>query len=98
VTTGAFPADSFAVYSTSGLYVPDVHATIARVAPHLKGDVDLSGFITSGDVVGMVNYIFKSGSLPVPALADLDGFPPANAGDIIYLINYLFKSGPPPIG
>lgn len=96
--TDLFPLDSFAVYSPSGLYLPTLLPTIARVAPHIKGDVNRSGFVTSGDVVDMVNYIFKSGSLPDPNLADVDGAPPATAGDIIYLINYLFKSGPAPIG
>jgi len=93
-----FPYDSLAVYATRGVYKPDVIPTLGRVAPYYKGDVNLSGYITSGDVIDMVNYIFKSGSLPVTSLADVDGSPPANAGDIIYLINYLFKSGPPPIG
>jgi PKD repeat protein len=93
-----FPSDSLAVYATRGVYKPDVIPTLGRVAPYYGGDVNLSGYITSGDVIDMVNYIFKSGSLPVTSLADVDGSPPANAGDIIYLINYLFKSGPPPIG
>ena len=94
----SFPADSLAVYATPGTYRPDVVPTRARVAPYFKGDVNLTGFVTSGDAVDMVNYIFKSGTLAVPSLADVDGSPPVNAGDIIYLINYLFKSGPPPIG
>ena len=93
-----FPSDSLAVYATAGTYRPDVIFTRAKVAPYLKGDVNLTGFVTSGDAVDMVNYIFKSGSLPAPDLANVDGAPNATAGDLIYLINYLFKSGPPPIG
>jgi dockerin type I repeat protein len=93
-----FPSDSLAVYSTKGVYVPVLLPTIARVGPYLKGDVNLSGSITSADVIDMVNYIFKSGTLPVTALSNVDGNGSSDAGDIIYLINYLFKSGPPPIG
>lgn len=93
-----FPLDSLAVYATAGVYQPDVVFTRAKVGPYYKGDVNLNGFVTSADVVDVVNYLFKSGTLPVPALADVDGTPPSNAGDLIYLINYLFKSGPPPIG
>jgi PKD repeat protein len=97
-STLLFPADSLAVYSSLGTYRPSVVPTLAKVAPHLKGDVNQNGFVTSADVIDMVNYIFKSGSLPDPALSDVDGTPPSTAGDIIYMINYLFKSGPPPIG
>jgi subtilisin family serine protease len=97
-TTTTFPFDSLAVYAPPGVYRPEVLGTVARVGPYYKGDVNLSGLITSADVIDMVNYIFKSGTLPEASLADLDGNPPANAGDIIFLINYLFKSGPAPIG
>jgi PKD repeat protein len=83
-TTDLFPSDSLVAYST-------------RIGPHIKGDVNQNGFVTSGDVIDLVNYVFKSGAVPDPDLGNVDGNLVVDAGDIIYLVNFLFKSGPPPI-
>jgi PKD repeat protein len=96
-TTDLFPSDSLVAYSTLGAYVPDVLPTTARIGPHIKGDVNQNGFVTSGDVIDLVNFVFKSGAVPDPDLGNVDGNLVVDAGDIIYLVNFLFKSGPPPI-
>lgn len=98
LTTDLFPADSFGVYTPLGRYEPDVVATQARVAPYSKGDVNLSGYPTSQDIIDMVAYVFRSGTLPHPDLANVNGDETVDAGDIIYMVNYLFKGGSPPIG
>ena len=59
-----------------------------------RGDVNGNGISNSEDIIYLVNYIFKGGTMPFgPYTADMncDGVP--NAGDIITLVNYVFKSG-----
>jgi len=61
------------------------------------GDANGDGVINSADVTYLINYLFKSGSEPVPWEAgdtNSDGI--INSSDIVYLINYLFRGGPPP--
>ena len=62
-----------------------------------RGDVNADGLIDVGDVVYLINYLFKSG--PPPNLiqaGDANCDSNVDIGDVIYLINYLFKSGPSP--
>lgn len=61
------------------------------------GDVNADGIIDVGDVVYLINYLFKSGPDPIPLLAGdatCEGF--VNVGDVVFLINYLFRGGPAP--
>jgi hypothetical protein len=62
------------------------------------GDVDLGGTVTSGDIIYLVNFVFKGGPLPQPceAAGDVDCGGSVTSGDIIYLVNFVFKGGPPP--
>lgn len=63
----------------------------------LRGDVNGDGSIDIGDMVYLLNYLYKNGPTPFPlasADANCDGV--VNIGDVIYLINYLFKGGPLP--
>lgn len=63
----------------------------------LRGDLNADGLIDVGDVVYLINYLFKSGPPPNPMLtgdANCDSL--VDVGDVVYLINYLFKSGPAP--
>lgn len=64
----------------------------------LQGDVDLSGSVTSADVIYLVNYMFKSGIIPLPcvASADVDCSAEVTSADIIGMVNFVFKSGPAP--
>jgi hypothetical protein len=66
---------------------------------YLCGDANGDKVVDVGDVVYLVNYLFKSGPAPNPSIAgdaNSDGI--VNVGDVVYLINYLFKSGPAPCG
>ncbi len=62
-----------------------------------RGDANSDGVINVGDVIYLINYLFKGGPVPNPQLAgdaNCDGT--VDVGDVIYLINYLFKGGAPP--
>jgi len=50
-----------------------------------------------GDVVFLINYLFKSGPAPsIREAGDVNTDDNVDVGDVVYLINYLFKSGPAP--
>ncbi|MFH1335945.1 MAG: dockerin type I repeat-containing protein [Candidatus Zixiibacteriota bacterium] len=64
-----------------------------------RGDVNQTGLIDIGDVVYLINYLYRAGSNPIPLETgdcNCDGV--IDIGDVIYLINYLFKNGLPPCG
>jgi len=67
---------------------------------HVKktGDVDTSGFITSADIIGLVNYVFKGGMAPrpCPAAGDATCDHVVTSADIIAMVNFVFKSGAAP--
>lgn len=61
------------------------------------GDANGDGVINVGDVVYLVNYLYRSGDPPIPEEAgdcNCDGI--VNIGDVVYLVNYLYRNGDPP--
>jgi len=84
-------------YSYDSDTTSDDYATIKYVQ-FLCGNVNKDGVVDVGDVVYLINYLFKNGPAPVPILragdASCDGV--VDVGDVVYLINYLFKNGPEP--
>jgi parallel beta-helix repeat protein len=65
--------------------------------PWLVGDANGDRIIDVGDVVYLINYLFKGGSIPNPLLSgDNNCDSVVDVGDVVYLINYLFKGGPAP--
>ncbi len=66
------------------------------------GDVNADGIIDVGDLVYLINYLYKGGPAPDPLeVGDCNSDGVIDLGDVVYLINYLFKGGPapgPPIG
>ena len=64
----------------------------------MTGDVDLTEQITSADVIGMVNYVFKGGLEPQPCVAagDINCSGDVTSADIIWLVAYVFKGQEPP--
>jgi hypothetical protein len=61
------------------------------------GDINGDGKVDPGDVVYLLNYLFRQGSGPEPlASGDVNGDCEVTAGDVIYMINYLFSGGPSP--
>jgi len=85
----------------STYYVDFVKAAVATISilggPFLFGDASGDGLVDLGDVVFLVNYLYRSGPAPEPALAgDVNCDGTVDLGDIVYLVNYLFKGGTPP--
>ncbi len=62
------------------------------------GDANGDGATNVGDVVTIINYVFKGGPAPDPMRsADANGDGDVNVGDAVFLINFIFKGGPPPV-
>ena len=62
-----------------------------------RGDANASGYVELGDVVYLINYLYKSGPVPYALCSgdcNCDGV--VALGDVVYLITYLYKGGPPP--
>jgi hypothetical protein len=62
-----------------------------------KGDLTGDGQVDIGDVIYLVNYLYKSGPAPNPPdIGDVncDGY--TNLGDVVHLVNYLYRGGPAP--
>ena len=67
------------------------------VLPFMRGDANGDGVINVGDVVYLVNFLYRNGAPPVPLEAgdaNCDGI--VNIGDVVYLIKYLYRGGDPP--
>jgi hypothetical protein len=63
----------------------------------VRGDANADGIIDVGDVIYLVNYLYRHGTAPDPqALGDCNCDDLINLGDVVYLVSYLFKGGPPP--
>jgi uncharacterized delta-60 repeat protein len=97
--SGVVVDDSSYVYVTGyswGNGTAGDYTTIKYVQVTL-GDANGDGVVDVGDVVWLINYLYKNGPPPVPLEAgDANGDDSVDVGDVIYLINYLFKGGPPP--
>ena len=64
----------------------------------LTGDVNLSGSLTSADIIAMVNFVFKGGAPPLPceAAADVNCNGSVTSADVIFMVGHVFKGGPGP--
>ncbi len=63
----------------------------------LAGDVTNDGVVDLGDVVYLINYLFRGGSPPqIWATGDLNCDGVIDVGDVVFLINYLYRDGPAP--
>ncbi|MGB2803411.1 MAG: right-handed parallel beta-helix repeat-containing protein [Candidatus Zixiibacteriota bacterium] len=61
------------------------------------GDANSDGIVDIGDVVYLINYLYRDGDPPNPIEAgDCNCDEIVDLGDLVYLINYLYKGGPPP--
>jgi hypothetical protein len=71
--------------------------TTIKYVQLLRGDANGNGEIEPGDIVYLVNYLFRGGASPVPLQAgdcNCDG--EVGPGDVVYLINFLFRGWSPP--
>jgi len=63
----------------------------------IRGDPNGDGAIDLGDVVYLINYLYRDGDPPTYIEAgdcNCDGI--VDLGDVVYLINYLYREGDPP--
>ena len=62
------------------------------------GDCNGDDVITSADLIGMVNFVFKGGAPPLPcvATADVNCNGSVTSADIVYLVGFVFKSSTAP--
>jgi len=92
--------DSGNVYVTGHSQGIGTYSDFATIKYHQapdRGDVNADGTIDIGDVVFLINYLYKNGSAPSPLeLGDANCDGTADVGDVVYLINYLYKGGNPP--
>ncbi|MGB2803709.1 MAG: M20/M25/M40 family metallo-hydrolase [Candidatus Zixiibacteriota bacterium] len=92
--------DRVSEFDTS-YYVDFTKAAVAGIAiladPFILGDVNEDLIIDVGDVVYLINYLYKNGPAPDPVEAgDVNCDDIVNVGDVVYLVSYLYKGGPPP--
>jgi hypothetical protein len=67
------------------------------VRTYLCGDCNGDGVLEPGDVVSLLNYLFKNGPAPAPLEAgDCNCDSLVDPADVVYMINYLFREGSPP--
>jgi hypothetical protein len=61
------------------------------------GDASGDGIVDVSDVIYLINYLYKSGPVPVPLeSANVSGDEIVDISDAIFLLNYLFKHGSTP--
>ena len=61
------------------------------------GDCNADCTIDLGDVVYLLNYVFRSGPAPAPLqTGDVDCDGAVDVGDVVFLISYLYTGGPAP--
>jgi hypothetical protein len=76
---------------------PQPGADCCEAQVYLCGNANGDGSINVGDVVFVINHVFKSGPEPDPrCLGYVNTDDLLNVADAVYLINRIFKSGPPP--
>jgi glucose/arabinose dehydrogenase len=64
---------------------------------NFAGDATGDAKVNVGDIVYLINYVFKAGPAPGCAgQADVNSDCSVNVGDAVYMINYVFKLGPAP--
>jgi hypothetical protein len=63
----------------------------------IRGDVNMDEAVDVGDVVMMINYLYRDTVAPDPlAVGDVNCDGLVNVGDVVYLVNYLYRGGTPP--
>jgi hypothetical protein len=69
-----------------------------RAATYVFGDANGDQTVDPGDIVYLINYLFRDGDPPDPLLlGDPSNDCVVDAADVIYLINCLFRGGPAPL-
>ncbi len=88
--TGAYPKNSYTLMRNIMSWFG-----VGRSIPAFKyGDANGDQVIDIGDVVYLVNYLYKGGPTPDPLESgDANCDTKVDVGDVVFVINYLFKGG-----
>ena len=87
----------FSFLAVDGCGSIDTERVAVEVGVPFCGDVNDNGLIDPGDVISLLNYLFRHGDAPQPLCrgdANCNGH--RDPGDMVLLISYLFKRGVPP--
>jgi hypothetical protein len=77
--------------------IPHFTSLQIHIQPLLPGDVNKDGQVDIGDIIFLINYLFKHSIAPEPIESgDVNGDCEVDVGDVVYLVNYFFKNGPVP--
>jgi hypothetical protein len=79
-------------------FVPEHNLPCCFSLTHPRlGDVNADGAVDVGDVVYLVNYLYRGGPPPTHSeVGDVNCDGVVNIGDVVFLVNYLFRGGEPP--
>jgi hypothetical protein len=81
--------------SSSASFV--VKAGFVLASDVMRGDANSDGAIGAGDIVYLLNYLFRGDDPPCPTESgDANCSGAVDAGDVVFLISYLYRGGPPP--
>ncbi len=59
-----------------------------------RGDVNGSGSVELGDIIFLINYLFKEDVPPTPvSVGDVNCDRVVDLGDVVFLLNFLFREG-----
>jgi len=88
----------FGVDTTQHLIEPSWWRPMLSFCGFYRGDVNQDWVLDVGDVVYLLNYLYKFGNVPLPFAdqGDVNNDGIVELADIVLLINYLFKSGSAP--
>jgi len=103
------PVEASHAWSDTGSYgitviAKDENGVFSEVSDPLSiriclryGDANGDMIIDVGDVVYLINYLYKNSPAPnPPEVGDCNFDGVINVGDVVFLINYLYKGGDPP--
>jgi hypothetical protein len=74
-----------------------VKAGFVNASQVMRGDANSDEAVGAGDIVYLLNYLFRSDNPPCPMESgDANCSGAVDAGDVVFLISYLYRGGPPP--
>jgi len=84
---------------TEGQLVPfRVYPGKLTIWVSVPGDASSDSLVDLSDIVFLINYLYKGGSVPcVMEAADANADCQVDLGDVVYLIGFLYRQGPPPV-
>jgi hypothetical protein len=88
----------FGVDTTQHIIGPSWWRPMLGFCGFYRGDADQDGVLDLGDILYLINYLYKNGDEPVPFTdqgdVNQDGI--VELADVLFLVNYLYKSGTAP--